>query len=151
MNWEAIGAVAELAGALAVVVTLIYLSIQMRQTSKLLTSSLATANRESTNQLTGLLASDREALRVFWAGIEDRTTLEELDRLHFDALISLYFEAILQSYQQAYEAGLVRAGWMLSQPGIHQYWDEYGTADMYEGGFSTYISDRIKALNGGVG
>ena len=31
MNWHAIGAIGEIVGATAVVVTLIYLSIQMRQ------------------------------------------------------------------------------------------------------------------------
>ena len=36
MNWEAIGAVAEAAGSLAVVVTLIYLSLQIRQNSKVI-------------------------------------------------------------------------------------------------------------------
>jgi hypothetical protein len=123
----------------------------MRQTSKLLTTSLATANRELTNQVTGLLASDREALRVFWTGIADRAAMEELDRQHFDALISLYFEALLQSYQQGYEAGLGRADWMLSRPGICQYWGEYGNVAMYEEGFCSYISDRINVLNKSVG
>ena len=36
MNWEAIGAVAEALGALAVVVTLIYLSTQIRQNSRVI-------------------------------------------------------------------------------------------------------------------
>jgi len=54
MNWDAIGAIAELAGALAVIATLAYLAVQLRQNSALLKSSIATASRESTNQLTGL-------------------------------------------------------------------------------------------------
>ena len=35
MNWEAIGAIAELIGGLAVLVTLIYLSIQVKQNSQM--------------------------------------------------------------------------------------------------------------------
>ena len=34
MNWEAIGAVGEVLGAVAVVLTLIYLSLQIRQNTK---------------------------------------------------------------------------------------------------------------------
>jgi len=34
MNWEAIGAIGEIAGALAVVVTLIYVSLQLRENTK---------------------------------------------------------------------------------------------------------------------
>jgi hypothetical protein len=144
MNWDAIGAGAELAGAITVIITLIYLSIQLRQNSALQRSTLATANRESTNQITGLLAGDREALRVFWAGIDGRGKLEELDRRHFDAIISLYFEALLQSYQQGYEEGLARTDWMLSQTGIRQFWDEYHA--MHEEGFVDFISQRIALL-----
>ena len=36
MNWEALGAIAELLGALAVFLTLAYLTIQVRQNSKAL-------------------------------------------------------------------------------------------------------------------
>jgi hypothetical protein len=39
MNWEAIGAIAELVGAGAVVLTLIYLSIQLRQNTVQVTHS----------------------------------------------------------------------------------------------------------------
>ena len=34
MNWEAIGAVGETVGALAVLVTLVYLAVQIRQNTK---------------------------------------------------------------------------------------------------------------------
>ena len=118
MNWDAIAALAELAGALAVIATLVYLTVQLRQNSALLKASIATASRESTNQLTGLLASDREALRVFYAGLENRGDLEKLDRQHFDAMMSLYLEALLQSYQQQFDEALERAHWMLRQPGF---------------------------------
>ena len=43
MNWEALGALAELLGALAVLITVIYLSVQIRQSSKA---------QEQRNQLT---------------------------------------------------------------------------------------------------
>lgn len=147
MNWEAVGAVAESTGAVAVIVTLIYLSLQMRQNSRLLKASLATSTRESTNQITGLLASDREALRVFYAGVQSRETLEELDKQHFDALISLYLEALLQSYQQDYLDGLKRADWMLKQPGIQEFWREFD--ELYEEGFKDYITNRMLVAAGG--
>ena len=44
MNWDAIGAVGELLGAAAVLFTLIYLAVQIRQN----TSAVATATYEST-------------------------------------------------------------------------------------------------------
>jgi len=38
MNWEAIGAAGEIIGALAVVITLVYLAVQIRQSNELLRS-----------------------------------------------------------------------------------------------------------------
>ena len=34
MNWEALSALGEIAGAMAVIVTLVYLSVQIRQNTK---------------------------------------------------------------------------------------------------------------------
>ena len=34
MNWDALGAIAELLGALAVFITVVYLTIQVRQSAK---------------------------------------------------------------------------------------------------------------------
>lgn len=141
MSWDAIAALAELAGALAVIATLVYLTVQLRQNSALLKASIATASRESTNQLTGLLASDREALRVFYAGLESRTDLEKLDRQHFDAMMSLYLEALLQSYQQQFDEALERAHWMLRQPGFKEFWHEF--KDLYGSGFVSHIEGMM--------
>jgi hypothetical protein len=54
---------------------------------------IATGSRESTNQLTGLLASDRESL-------------DKLGRQHFNAMLPLYLEALLQSYKQEFDEAL---------------------------------------------
>ena len=58
MNWDALGAIAETFGALAVVATLLYLSLQIRQNSKVLTLNekafTAQENREAFNALTAL-------------------------------------------------------------------------------------------------
>jgi len=44
MNWEAIGAVSETIGAIAVVVTLIYLAVQIRQNSENLAAQVRATN-----------------------------------------------------------------------------------------------------------
>ena len=50
MNWDAIGAVGEISGAIAVVVTLIYLTVQIKQNSqqiRLASSQVATNSYSS--------------------------------------------------------------------------------------------------------
>ncbi|MEZ5570378.1 MAG: hypothetical protein R3E64_00015 [Halioglobus sp.] len=45
MNWDAIGAIGEIIGAVAVLVTLIYLALQVRQTRKMLLAESIRATR----------------------------------------------------------------------------------------------------------
>src|SRR5262245_51786326 len=101
MNWDAISAVAELVGSLAVIATVGYMAVQIRQNSKLVASSVEESIRDGLNETTRILASDRETARVFWAGLADRASLAEEERFQFDALLSLTFAG----QQQAFVAG----------------------------------------------
>ncbi len=142
VNWDAVGAIAELAGALGVIITLAYLAIQMRQNSTVMSASLANAHRESANDVTLILASDREALRVFWAGIEDRDALEGLDQKQFDALISIYFATMLQSFQVSDEAGLERIASAVAYRGVRQWWSVYSSTVPAD--FRAYMNARFE-------
>ena len=57
MNWDAIGAGAELLGALATVATLAYLALQIRLNTKMAQVSTATARAEQRQQMAEVIAS----------------------------------------------------------------------------------------------
>jgi hypothetical protein len=141
MNWDAVGAIAELAGAMCIVASFVYLTVQLRQNSALLSASVANASREAGNQLTSLLASDREALRVFWAGLDDRDSLDPLDRLQFDALITLWFAQTLQGFQSSDHDVLERFKWGLDRLGVRQWWALYAATLPAE--FQSYVNERL--------
>ena len=65
MNWDALGAVAELLGAIAVFLTLAYLTVQVRQNSKALELqnkfSAAQIMQARTDTLTKVIASSSSA------------------------------------------------------------------------------------------
>ena len=44
-NWEAIAALAELGGTLGIVITLVYLAFQIRQNSRLISTTIARLNQ----------------------------------------------------------------------------------------------------------
>jgi hypothetical protein len=144
MNWDAVAAVAQLLGSLGVIATLVYLAVQIRQNSTLLTSSLADSTRDAQSELTRLLASDREALRVFWAGLNDRSSLTELDRLQFDALLSLW----LLTARQFFDQGKPDAGglqWMLCNPNVLEWWATYSSTFLQSD--RDYINRTINDLS----
>jgi len=88
MNWDAIASIADAIGAVAVVITLVYLAVQVKEQNK---QSKLTAIRD--------LASD-------WAN-----GLNELSKN--DDLFDLYMRAI-QDYESLSGADRVKAYWMFS-------------------------------------
>ena len=75
MNWDAIGASAELVGALATVATLAYLALQIRQNTKVVQLSTATARAEQRMQQSAFLSQTPEINRIFWAGLDEPESL----------------------------------------------------------------------------
>jgi hypothetical protein len=142
MSWEALAAVAELLGAAGVIITLSYLAVQIRQNSRLLVSSLADSARDAANEVTRILASDREAARVFWAGLRDRSSLSEAERQQFDALITLTFTGNRQFFMQDQRDELVAFHWILGFPGVRDWWTAYRAT--FAGAYQGYI-DRLLA------
>jgi len=85
MNWEAIGAIGEIIGAFAVVLTLGYLATQIRQNTKaerntamqhLLAASAATNN---------LIAGDEQLASTLSKGFKDPQALSDAERLQVNA------------------------------------------------------------------
>lgn len=68
MNWDALGTIGEIAGAIGVIVTLIYLATQIRQNTK---SSKVTAVQtavEGSARWNEMLLNDIELNDIFWRG-----------------------------------------------------------------------------------
>ena len=83
MNWEAVGAVAELLGALGVIASLIYLATQVRQNSRLLrASAIQSAASNTASGFVSTLAGNLDAAKVVVRG---RDRPEALRRMR-DAL-----------------------------------------------------------------
>jgi len=99
MNWEAIGAIAELGGAVAVVATLVYLARQIRHGAE---ATSITAYHQATEQLwaVGIAVSNDSEL----AKILAKTFTGELDSLEFHERMRLEF--VLGSYYFGMESML---------------------------------------------
>ena len=75
MNWDAIGAVAESIGTVAVLITLVYLAIQLRTANKQRELESLRHNWDGLNQICGLLSESPEKASIILRG---RTSLKEL-------------------------------------------------------------------------
>jgi len=142
MNWDAFGAIAEACGAIAVILTLFYLSIQIRQGNKLMKANLAESHLNATHEVTRILASDIAAANVFWDGIEGgRDDLTLANRRQFDALLYLLVNSGYKAFRQDDQESLKRSHWVYSFTGFQQWWEAY--SGTYPDDFKSYIESQL--------
>ena len=86
MNWDALGAIAELIGAVAIIISIVYLAVQVRQTRKQLQAQaddyISTRAFEAYNPV-----YEGGNARIFRVGLETPDALNEDEAFVFDLLM----------------------------------------------------------------
>jgi hypothetical protein len=89
MNWDALGAIGEIVGSAAVVLTLAYLAIQTKNSSQVARSNSTNQSRTALTEIMIMIASDSETSEVYYTGMTNPTSLSAEQRVRFDILIYL--------------------------------------------------------------
>ena len=136
-DWGAIG---EIIGALAVVASLIYLAVQIRQNTRQISLSLDASrlaaferNVESGIRSRELLITNPELSELFIKGLADYNSLPRTDRFRCNMLFRNVLSALQGGFIRQLEIGGNSAEFegftkildaMLVHPGIHQWLEE---------------------------
>jgi hypothetical protein len=83
MNWELIGAVAEVAGALAVVISLIFLRLEIRSSRRSTESASVDALAVGFNSWNAQLTSDPVFFEMFYSILSDPDSARAMDKARF--------------------------------------------------------------------
>ena len=134
MDWSAIAAWGEVGGAIAVVISLLYLSAQVRQGNQVARAAAQESLQNAFRNFTQPLASDPELYRIFDRGVEEFDSLEGDDRGRFFHL-AFQFGKVFESAHYHYTRGLLDDG---SWEGWQQYWAQ--RSDLYSPGFREFVA-----------
>ena len=85
MNWDAAGALAEILGALAVIVTLVYLATQVRQASTSQRNATAWAITQALADMNSRLTSSADFTELWLRGGEDLGSLDSVESERYRA------------------------------------------------------------------
>jgi len=89
MNWEAVGATGEVLGSIAVVVTLLYLSIQIRQnTQSNRTAAIQTMASQEASWLSTAVQTP-ELAQAYFTGLQDLGSLPKAQQAQFNFLMAM--------------------------------------------------------------
>jgi len=163
MNWEALGAIADAIGAVAIVVSLIYVAIQIRQNTRQIALTveaerLAAFERsvESGNRIRELLIVNPDLTQLFMAGSKDFRQLEPTAKLRFSMLVRNVFSAIQGAHMRQTSVGHDPLGFegqeklvdsMLRIRGVRECL-ESTDADWHPE-FRQFVAERLAVLDAG--
>ena len=131
MNWEAISAIGQLVGALAVVISLIYLAVEVRSNTRATRLAAMRSMSDAFNQFAQQVIAHPHLTEVYYRGIHDFESLEGVDLVRFSALMSQAFRNGEALYYQQLEGHLnprVWRGWEAAMrdvnayPGVQAWW-----------------------------
>ena len=157
MNWEAIGAIGEIIGAVGVILTLGYLAYQIRQNTIQLeqnerTATAAAVSVSATNYRENrrYIYATKEVAGIVLQGMADPESLDDIDQYRFrlitqntmDALWDLYSQTVVTDFSpetwDTQGVGLVRR--VFTTSGGKWFWSNH--REEYAEGFRAEI-DRI--------
>ena len=143
MNWEAISAVAEIIGAIAVVVTLAYLAVQIRDSTQMARSATRQAIAETAMTHGSDLVADKELMaallkdlkgqdidEVNWTRLmaHNYITMRHYENIHYQHLAGMIEPDEWRGFRKNLEA-------VLEWRSIRQFWENEGH----------YYSDAFRA------
>ena len=111
MNWDAVGAVGEVIGALAVVVSLLYLAVQIRNQNKESRLNSVSEAARQWNEVLASTANDRALCQVWVDGVNDFDSLELIDRTQFTAHAGRILRVVEAMYEHHKQGRLEAETW----------------------------------------
>ena len=150
MNWDAIGAVGEVVGASAVVLSLAYLAVQIRLQNRESRASTVTHLTEQWNSAALAVAQNGELAKVWTAGLRGEA-LPEDERARFFGLCSSVLHVTEGLYLQKIDGRLDPRIWkgvdgrvsdLLATRGFQEFW--LIRQSWFSKEFSDFVAERIE-------
>ena len=94
MDIMELGAIGELVGGIAVIGSLIFVGLQVRQNNRLVTDSVVQAARSITDEFLRDLSKDPLLSKFYLAGLADTDALPPEERIRFDMILLRVFRAM---------------------------------------------------------
>ena len=157
-DWGAIG---EIVGALAVVASLIYLAMQIRQNTRQISMTLESAKLaafertvESSNHAREVLITNPEVADLFLKGLADYRNLPSSDKFRCNMLFRNLFSAIQGGYirqltmgadAEQMEGTRKMLETLIENPGVRQWLEEVETDWRPE--FAKVVADCTQAID----
>ena len=149
-NLESLASLGEIVGAIAVVVSLLYLAVQVRQNTRAQRLENASRILDRTASMQGALSRDPATSVLFSKGVSDPSKLTPQERIQFTWAMYEFFGALEFMFLAAEENSIpdeiwqrwsLAAAWWLTFPGVQTWWEVRPIP--FANSFSSYIESLL--------
>lgn len=148
---QVLGNVGEFFGAIAVVVTLGYLTVQLRQNTRSINSNNSNVVMQGLNEFNTTIFSDPELVRVFYAGVRDPQSLQDVERMQFEHMAASLLNFYRNLFHQYKDGTYTEERWIPHAREANQIMNTPGFTYVRDQVSSTYddLYEHLEALPGG--
>lgn len=151
MNWDALGAIAELAGAIGVIASLAYVATQIRHNTR---ASAVESKLVTTGMLTGfvdMLITDPELNDLFLRGRTSTESLSKAEYQRFSNMVMKTFWFCSAAHFQMRTGTLTEEDWFeikaildywIAGAGVREWWRRYG-AQRYGKTYAEFVDAEV--------
>ena len=150
MTLDDLANLGQIIGALAVVISLIYVALQIRQNTNAVRSAMAQTVHEHFAKWYHLVAADDELAQIVARGLRDYASLPEKERVRFVAAFMAFLSYSQNAFLKGREGLLAQPLWrgwelvimnLVCAPGGKTFWKE--RAYMFGDEFRRYIDNDV--------
>ena len=150
MSIEQLANIAEVFGMLVVAITLIFLTLQMRQNTRAVRLNTIHGITESFRAHYALIGGSEQVTAVFWTGLTSPQELKQVARVQFYTLMHNMVRGYEDAFYQQEEGALDARYWAgmhgqmintSSLPGFTAYWND--RRDWYSESFQRHVDDVL--------
>ena len=155
MQLEQLSYIAEITAAILVIVSLVYVGIQVRQNTAALKLSTAQNLSEDFTDIYLALSQNNDTAGIFQRGLQDYDSLESVEKVRFYAFFHKFFRIYENAYYQYVNGALEEEPFegisnqlvMLgSMPGLRSYWND--RKSFYNSRFQAFVDESVMTDNG---
>ena len=121
MSWEAIAAIAEIVGALAVVISLVYLASEIRSGTRTLKTTTRDSSFRSLMDFNLAIMTDPDLAYIFQMGCHDYNALEERERARVIHVFYSFFKMFETIYLHYLDGSVDESVWIHNKPMLIAY------------------------------
>ncbi len=150
MTLQDLGNIGEFLGAVGVIVSLVYLAIQIRHNTHTVRSSAQQEVLSDMARFISLVAGDSDTASLYELGLADSRDLSRAERLRFSLLLTRFFYSFSRLYDLHREGNLDPEFWkahkeillwVIKQPGVKRWWPN--ARSQIPGSFAGFIESEM--------